>query len=76
MATILLTPNSAPQATFKLWNWITTFFQAEKAKEEAEKEMRQRDEDEQIRMENILSGTEVLSLKLDTPLADQGVAAA
>ena len=41
----------------KLNNYI---FQAEKAKEEAEKEMRQRDEDEQIRMENILSGTYIL----------------
>merc|ERR1711953_473210 len=41
---------------------------AEKAKDEAEKEMRKRDEDEQIRMENILSGNPLLKEKY----SDQG----
>merc|ERR1712110_980483 len=41
---------------------------AEKAKDEAEKEMRKRDEEEQIRMENILSGNPLLKEKY----SDQG----
>merc|ERR1712147_123276 len=41
---------------------------AEKAKDEAEKEMRKRDDDEQIRMENILSGNPLLKEKY----SDQG----
>merc|ERR1712029_1178249 len=41
---------------------------AEKAKEEAEREVRQKDEDEQIRMENILSGNPLLKEKY----SDQG----
>lgn len=36
---------------------------AEKAKDEAEKEMRQKDEEERIRMENILSGNPLLKEK-------------
>jgi len=36
---------------------------AEKAKEDAEKEMQKRDEEEQIRMENILSGNPLLKEK-------------
>ena len=41
---------------------------AEKAKDDAEKEMRKRDEEEQIRMENILTGNPLLKEKY----SDQG----